>query len=107
MSNIMSWPGAHFGKGIFETALGYYTGGATGAALAANAAIHSSSGQPTINVPPPPGAAMIDPSGQAAASAQRRSAAAAGGLQSTISPGASASTGSTGATSGGKSALGQ
>lgn len=65
---------------------------------------------PNLSVPPPPGAAMIDPAGSAAVASQRQRAAAAGGLNSTISPGATAASGAaaaTGATAGGKTALGQ
>ncbi len=60
---------------------------------------------PKINIPPPPGAALIDPAGSAAAASTRQRQAAAGGLQSTQT-GAGAA-GSTGATSGSKSLLGQ
>ncbi len=60
---------------------------------------------PTI--PPPPGAAMIDPAGAQAAALIRARQAIAGGLQSTISPGAGSQPAYTGATSGGKTLLGQ
>ena len=60
---------------------------------------------PTI--PPPPGAAMIDPAGAQAAAMIRARQAIAGGLGSTISPGAGNQPAYTGATSGGKTLLGQ
>lgn len=112
MPHIMSWPGAQVGKGIFETALGYFSGGTAGAlAAGAGAASNALAGQQklNINIPPPPGAAMISPAGASAAAATRREAAAAGGFNSTIGAGASpgAAAAYSGATGGGKSLLGQ
>ena len=89
-----------FASGPGEAIAGGAATAAVGAGTAALLAPH-----PHINIPPPPGAAMIDPAGAMAAAQIRQRQAVAGGLESTVTGAGFQPT--VGATSGGKSLLGQ
>ena len=82
-------------------------GPAIAGGVASSAASQIFGGKRGVSIPPPPGAAMIDPAGAQAAAMIRARQAIAGGLGSTISPGAGSQPAYTGATSGGKTLLGQ
>jgi hypothetical protein len=99
-------PAATSSPGFFGNLL-KYAGPAVAGGVASTGAQALFGNRRGVSIPPPPGAAMIDPAGAQAAAMIRARQAIAGGLQSTVSPGANSQPAFTGATSGGKTLLGQ